>query len=92
MGLPAALGQLEALCDASDARPGIAAAPAGPRECVVCMAEPRAVRYRCGHCTCCEACTALLERCPSCRVAPIHVVARGAALAYEESFVAPAQR
>ena len=30
-----------------------------------------------------------IERCPSCRVAPIVVVARGAALAHEASFVAP---
>ena len=87
MPLAEALSKLEALSDASDTRPGIAATPTGPRECVVCMVEHRAVRYRCGHCICCEACTAQLERCPSCRVAPIHVVARGAALAFEDSFV-----
>ena len=88
MPLAEALSKLEALSDASDTRPGIAAAPTGPRECVVCMAELRAVRYRCGHCVCCEACTTQLERCPSCRVAPIHVVARGVGLAFEDSFVA----
>ena len=86
--LPRALTELEELSEAAHARPGVAAAPAdGPRECVVCMAAPRATRYRCGHCLCCEACTRLLERCPSCRVAPIRVVARGASLALEESFV-----
>ena len=89
MSLADALRKLEKVADASNTRPGIAAQPDGPRECVVCMAAPRAVRYRCGHCLCCEACTALLERCPSCRVAPIHVVARGEVLAFEESFVRP---
>ena len=51
------------------------------------LAELRAARYQCGHCVCCEACTLQLERCPSCRVGPIRVVARGAALAFEASFV-----
>lgn len=82
-----ALRQLEEVADECATRPGIAATPEGPKECVVCMAEGRSTRYSCGHCVCCEACTALLERCPSCRVAPIRVVARGAALAFEETFV-----
>lgn len=89
MALAEALTKLEEMADASDTRPGIAAAAAsGPRECVVCMAAPRAARYRCGHCVCCEACTQQLVRCPSCRVAPVLVVARGTALAFEETFVA----
>ena len=88
MALSVALQRLEELADASCARPGIAAAPpGGPRECVVCMTAPRRVRYACGHCVCCEECTALLQRCPSCRVGPINVVARGERLAFEESFV-----
>ena len=89
MALAEALARMETLADANSARPGIAAAAAdGPRECVVCMAATRDARYRCGHCVACEACTQQLERCPSCRVAPIEIVARGAALALEESFVA----
>ena len=99
MSLSDALQQLEAMADAADARPGFAAAvptTAGvasgapstvERECVVCMASPRGVRYRCGHCVCCEPCTELLERCPSCRVGPIHVIARSSSLALEDTFV-----
>jgi len=91
MPLSEALATLEELADTSNTRPGIAAAVGGAceegRECVVCMAELRATRYQCGHCVCCEACTLQLERCPSCRVGPIRVVARGAALAFEASFV-----
>ena len=115
MPLSEALATLEELADASNTRPGIAAAVGAGceegRECVVCMAELRAARYQCGHCVCCvgpafklrqrslrtadavcallsqEACTLQLERCPSCRVGPIHVVSRGAALAFEDSFV-----
>lgn len=99
MSLSDALQQLEAMADAADARPGFAAAvptTAGvaggapstvERECVVCMASPRGVRYRCGHCVCCEPCTELLERCPSCRVGPIRVIARSSSLALEDTFV-----
>ena len=91
MPLSEALATLEELADSSNTRPGIAAAAGGAseegRECVVCMAELRAARYQCGHCVCCEACTLQLERCPSCRVGPIRVVARGASLAFEDSFV-----
>lgn len=90
MRLTDALHQLEEMADASSTRPGIAATLDSPRECVVCMGAPRATRFRCGHCVCCEACTAQLQRCPSCRVAPIHVVARGEGLAFEETFVAAA--
>ena len=98
MGLPDALSHLESLADAANARPGISALAAATdgisrpaagsgRECVVCMAAARDVRFLCGHCVCCAACTALLERCPSCRVAPIRIADRGAALAFEETFV-----
>ena len=93
MPLSTALSQLEALCtELSDEVPVGLVLPqeeqGDERECVVCMVAPRAARYRCGHCVACEACTLQLERCPSCRVAPIEVVARGATLAFEESFVA----
>ena len=56
------------------------------------MAAPRACRYSCGHCICCTQCTALIDRCPSCRVGPIHVVATGAGLAFEDSFAAAPPR
>ena len=97
MPLGDALQRLEAMADAASARPGIAAAAVaardagagdpGGRECVVCMAAPRDVRYRCGHCVCCAPCSALLDRCPACRVAPIRIIAHGEALAFEDSFV-----
>lgn len=42
-----------------------------PRECVVCMAAPRSVRFTCGHAVCCESCAFSLLRaghpCPTCR-------------------------
>ena len=89
MALADALARIEALADANSTRPGIAAA-SGRRAARVrrVHGSRRAPRYRCGHCVACEACTLQLERCPSCRVAPIEVVARGATLAFEESFVA----
>jgi serine/threonine protein kinase len=58
--------------------------------CVVCRSKPRSVRFVCGHCNCCRDCAAaLVERgdpCPTCR-APIHVIARGAHLAGEPTYV-----
>ena len=85
-----ALRSLEEMAERTSTRAGVAApaggAAAGARECVVCMAAARAVRFRCGHCVCCEECTVQLERCPACRSGPIEVVARGEELAHEESF------
>ena len=45
------------------------------KDCVICLCEPREVRFNCGHACCCSACTAHLQamgdpRCPNCR-API---------------------
>ena len=87
MPLREALASLEELADTHSARPGIAAAAEGPRECVVCMAAPRECRYACGHCLCCRQCTRQLERCPSCRVSPIRIVDSGQGLAFEQSFM-----
>ena len=45
----------------------------GPlKECVVCLSEPRATRFDCGHACCCADCAAVLlaarePRCPNCR-------------------------
>ena len=66
------------LVDASGGRPGIAAA-ADVKECVICMANPRAARFGCGHAFCCADCAdelvMLVKRarggdvCPTCRCA-----------------------
>jgi hypothetical protein len=37
------------------------------KECEICMAAPRRVRFKCGHCVCCEACSTKLNKCPNCR-------------------------
>ena len=43
-------------------------------QCVVCMSEPRQVRFGCGHFICCQACaskvmkTEKFPQCPTCRV------------------------
>lgn len=89
LALSAVLHSLESLCEAEPAiRPGTAPTPS--RECVVCLSEPRAARFRCGHCVCCEACGDQLEShadtCPICR-APAAIMARGAHLATENTFV-----
>jgi hypothetical protein len=59
-------------------------------ECVVCRSMPRSVRFVCGHCNCCRECAAALvtrgDPCPTCR-APIHVIARGAHLAGEPTYM-----
>ena len=63
--------------------------------CVVCADAPRAVRYKCGHCVCCESCSkrwqAARGGCPVCRK-PIVVAEVGPALARERSFVEPSVR
>ena len=66
------------LVDARGGRPGIAAA-ADVKECVICMANPRAARFGCGHAFCCADCAdelvMLVKRarggdvCPTCRCA-----------------------
>ena len=66
------------------------------KECMVCMASPRNVRYACGHLACCIDCTKTMmataqsERpqnmCVVCR-AVIVIVGQGDDLAYEKSFI-----
>ena len=50
------------------------------RECIVCMSEPRSIRFACGHLACCNGCTDMLQaaaiqegrgrqaKCPICQV------------------------
>jgi len=89
--LTQALRQLEDLADAAELRPGVSA-PSEVRECVICMAELRAARFRCGHCVACLLCAELLVQleagCPACRV-PAVIVERGAHLAAGATFIAP---
>jgi len=83
-GLAQVLKRLEDISERLRMRPGVVMASSCSErdECVVCMSLPRAVRFACGHCTCCENCTdALLQLsnqalCPCCRT-PIHVLTRG---------------
>ena len=90
--LEQALERLVGLADAAELPPGVSAAPQ-LRECVCCMVEPRAARFRCGHCMCCESCADALQQrgdgCPVCRV-PIVIAGRGVHLAGEKTFVRPA--
>jgi hypothetical protein len=85
-----ALSALESLCERTSVRSGVAVSGVS-RECAVCMAAPRSVRFGCGHCLCCEPCTRdLLQRgapCPSCR-SRIRVVERGEELNEAQTFLA----
>ena len=36
-------------------------------DCVICVAEPRAVAFQCGHRCCCESCAEGIEKCPMCK-------------------------
>jgi hypothetical protein len=96
-----ALDRLEELADRVGVRPGLVidtainASAAGPllRECVICMCEPRTVRFGCGHACCCRECADELQGgtqprlCPACR-APIRVVVdEGAHVACQDTFV-----
>eukprot|EP00900_Chrysochromulina_parva_P016459 jgi/Chrpa1/24814/Chrysochromulina_OHIO_Genome00028132-RA len=95
---------IEDLADDANLRPGMAdeasvdereAAGTPLKECVICMAAPRSVRFACGHMLCCEDCTEDLinavaqtswgaqNKCPSCR-ARIVVVAQGGAIASQD--------
>jgi hypothetical protein len=90
--LPSVMRTLETLCDANQVPNGVQIGDevSGQfRECVVCMAEPRAIRFGCGHLCCCEECSERLRQlpnstCPTCR-APIQT-ADGAS-AIEPTFV-----
>ena len=56
------------------------------------MAEARVVRFICGHCVCCIACTDLLlerhAKCPVCTM-QIMVIERGTQLLNADTFVEP---
>lgn len=77
--LAAALHQVEALCNTTDQVPTGFVVSEGEeaKECIVCMANPRAVRFGCGHFCCCTTCSDQLRDqrmgCPTCRV-PITTV------------------
>lgn len=99
MPLAEALERVERVADRVGLRPGLAieASGATARECVVCMVEPRAVRFGCGHACCCSACAAQLQsreaqgerRCPTCRSAIRVVLDVGDHVACEKTFVQP---
>lgn len=84
----------QATAPPAQAAPDVAAtvAEAAVHECCVCMEEPCAVRYACGHNVCCESCTDKLlaqagtARCPACR-ASIVVTGRGEHLHNAATFV-----
>ena len=65
-----------------------------PRECVVCLSEPRATRFApCGHATCCMDCAHSLlhsrQPCPTCR-APVHTIAEcGSHIGTQDTFLRP---
>ena len=86
----AALADLEKLADEHELRPGIAAAP-DVKECVVCMVNPRATRFGCGHALCCAHCAdELVKRgdvCPTCRCT-ITIADRGGHIGVEQTFAA----
>ena len=88
--LPEALAAVERIAAEHHVRPGIAVAQEA-KECVVCMAAARAVRFGCGHAACCEECAAELQRrrqpCPSCRAPIASVSDRGAHVGHEATFV-----
>ena len=88
--LPDALKELEDICESSSLRPGVIVADA-TKECIICMAEPREVRFACGHCVCCAVCTDLLlgrlANCPVCATKLV-VVERSARLGSAATFVA----
>ena len=61
--------------------PFSAAEPHEERECVICMSEPREVRFSCGHAVCCRGCAesllALEHPCPTCRTSDISMAEIG---------------
>jgi len=94
--VPSALQDLEDLCanmqgdEQQEIPVGIAIdeVEAMVRECVVCMAAPRAVRFGCGHACCCESCAVLLagSRCPACRMP---ILRTSSSLAADPTFIQP---
>ena len=57
-----------------------------PKPCVVCLCDPRSVRFGCGHAVLCESCLPVVRDCPLCRV-PIVVIARGENIAIQNTFL-----
>ena len=96
VSLASTLQQLEALCErVQDVPAGLIIPPSDEgdvRECVVCMANLRTVRFGCGHFCCCTECSDMLRDqrmgCPNCR-APIATTADAAS--NEPTFVAVGQ-
>ena len=61
------------------------------RECVICMSEPREVRFSCGHAVCCRQCAesllALGHPCPTCRSSDITTADVGVAVNVQPTYV-----
>ena len=38
------------------------------KKCIVCMSEPRQVKFICRHFICCDVCASQVSKCPLCRV------------------------
>jgi len=47
-----------------------------PKECVICLTEPRNCTFNCGHYTVCTNCRNMINECPICK-APINTVSSG---------------
>ena len=83
---------LEAAADGGGVRPGMSVAEEA-RECVVCLVEPRATRFLCGHSVCCATCAAVLQAqgarglCPVCRTRIRGLAEEGSRLAHAATFV-----
>ncbi|KAL1507497.1 hypothetical protein AB1Y20_008333 [Prymnesium parvum] len=90
MPIADAVRALEAVADNHDVRPGVSVVDEA-RECVVCLMEPRAVRFGCGHCACCTTCAGLLQAqrmsCPVCRLPIRRFMEEGSHLALQPTFV-----
>jgi serine/threonine protein kinase len=80
---------IERIAEQASLQNGVHAASES-KECIICMAKPRATRFMCGHSICCEECASILQDrcdpCPSCRCR-ITVVLRGEHLSSEQTFV-----
>lgn len=58
-----------------------------PKECVICLTEPRNYTFNCGHYAVCTNCRNMIYECPICKV-PINTVTSGLRM---ETFVAKKQ-
>ncbi|KAJ1481930.1 hypothetical protein T484DRAFT_1805747, partial [Baffinella frigidus] len=64
------------------------------RECIMCLSEPRTVRFGCGHSFLCGSCLGAFlekkEKCPQCGAEVVRaLLEQGAHVAQEDTFVAP---